>query len=107
LENPQVLKLNPNPTFKVDIELPTTDGKMSFKGVFKYLTRKAWSEKVAAFGDATTIKDVLMDVMVGWEDVDEPFSAEAVEKLSDTHHNAMAVIYQRFIEGLTQGKLGN
>jgi hypothetical protein len=102
-----VLKLNPNPTFKVDIELPTTDGKMSFKGVFKYFTGKAWSEKVAAFGEDTTIKDVVLDVMVGWEDADEPFSAEALAKLADVHHKAMTVIYQRFVEGLTQGKLGN
>jgi hypothetical protein len=102
-----VLKLNPNPTFKVDIELPTTDGKMSFKGVFKYFSRAQWKEKVAAFGDDTMIKDVVKDVMVGWEDVDGPFSIEALDKLDDTHHNALTVIYQRFLEGLTQGKLGN
>jgi hypothetical protein len=102
-----MLKLCANPTFKVDVELPTTDGPMKFKAICKYKSRDEWRDYVAALTPEAKIESVLADVMVGWENVDTPFSLEALEKLASVHQASMDTLFQRYIAALTTGKLEN
>lgn len=52
--------------------------------------------------------DEIMDVVVGWEDVDQPFSREALAKILSNYHDLSAKkICQAWSAGLTQAKVEN
>jgi hypothetical protein len=52
--------------------------------------------------------DEVMDVVVGWEEVDTPFSRESMKTLLANYHDLKVVTISRgWIEGLQQRKLEN
>jgi hypothetical protein len=102
--------LQPKPTFKMDVMIPTVQGEGKIKFEFKYMGRKAVKAFMDSLGDGESAredKDALLDVIEGWEGVDQKFSPEALEVLLDNYHGAAKAIFDAFIRGLFEGKQKN
>jgi hypothetical protein len=104
-----MLKLKANPTFKAQVQIPVPGGKpvpMTFE--FKHMGKDAYTsfiEREKAV--ARTDEEAIMDIAVGWDGADAPFSAEAVHDLCDNYHGAATAIVETFIDQLTQARRGN
>lgn len=103
--------LQPKPTFKADIVIPTPgggEGKIKFE--FKHMGRK----DLQAFYDGLVNGDVvrddvdaLADLIAGWEGVDTKFSREALETLLDAYPGAASAVFDGYRKALYEGKQKN
>jgi hypothetical protein len=104
-----MFSLNPAPTFVAPVTI-AVPGKpaATLKMVFKHKTK---DEAAAFFKDAATSDEKeavqLLQIVAGWEDVDSPFSVEALERLLQNYHNAAQAIFQAYMDELTQARKGN
>lgn len=104
------LKLIPSPTFRAKVGIPVP-GQETLEYItceFKHMTRDAFrvfSERVTA-GDVGELES-LMEMLVGWEGVDMPFSRDAVASLIQAYHGAAYVIAQDYARELTAARMGN
>ena len=102
--------LQPKPTFKMDVVIPTTQGEGKIKFEFKHKGRKELKVFFESLGEGEGMredKDALLDLIVGWEGVDEKFSPEALEVLLDNYHGAARAIFEAYNRGLFEGKQKN
>ena len=98
--------LQPKPIFKMTVDIPTTNGPQPIKFEFKHMGRKAFAAFYAALGEAENAredKDVLMDLIAGWDGVDAKFDAEALDMLLDNYPGATQVIFDQYKKGLFEG----
>jgi len=105
-----MLKLQPNPTFKakVGIPVPGEEKPAEIVCVFAHMTRDEFRDFAAPEASATRRDaDSLARILRGWEDVDVPFSADAVEQLCQQYHGAAFAISSVFVQELTKARLGN
>lgn len=104
-----MFNLNPSPTFVAPVEI-AIPGKPSakLKIIFKHKTK---AEAAAFFTEAARSEEKesvqLLGIVAGWEDVDSPFSVEALELLLQNYHNAAQAIFQSYMDELTQARKGN
>jgi hypothetical protein len=100
------LKLVADPTFKSKVEVPLPEGKASITFVFKHRLK---SDLLAFMQTAREREDLVnvMDVAVGWEDVDGEFNEANVKTLLENYHGAGYAIYSAYLSALTQVKKGN
>lgn len=103
-----MLKLKPNPTFTVPVVIPAPDGKVTIKVEFKHMTKDAYQAfiKDEAKKDRSD-EDAILDIAVGWSDVDGDFNRENLRELCQQYHGAATAIVETFIRELTQARLGN
>lgn len=102
--------VQPKPTFKMDVVIPTVQGEGKIKFEFKYMGRRAVKAFMDSLGEgeaAREDKDALLDVIVGWEGVDEKFSPESLDAVLDNYHGAAKAIFDAFLRGLFEGKQKN
>lgn len=114
-----MFKINPNPTFTATASIAVPGQQAAkLKLVFRHKTRadaKAFFERVSqemavedAGGDAAAReRKVLEEIVAGWEDVDQPFTGEALEQLLQNYHNASTAILDTYMEQLTLARRGN
>ncbi len=105
-----MFKLNPNPTFKSEVVIPTTsgDGKITFE--FKHKGRKALKEYIESLGEGDTARedvDALGELIAGWSGVDEKFSPEALAILIDAYPGASRAIFEAYNKALLEGRSKN
>lgn len=104
-----MFKLKADPIFKAKVDIPVAGGDpQSINLHFKHRTKKElndWisSERMKTLNDL----DFLMDVVMGWDDADEPFSREALETLIENHMAAPDVIRDKYLSELAKGRVGN
>lgn len=103
--------LQPKPTFKAEVLIATPgggEGKVKFE--FKHMGRKALKAFFESLGSGDTARqdsDALLDLVAGWEGVDEKFSAEALDTLLDNYPAAAKSIFEAYNRGLYEGKVKN
>lgn len=110
-----MFKINPNPTFKADVQLTVIGSTEPAKLVvtFKHKGRKALADWVALpkkMADAgTPIKDAdyLDEVIADWEGVDAPYSVEALDTLLDAYQPAGQELFEAYIRALTESRAKN
>jgi len=54
----------------------------------------------------TPVKD-LLEIVEGWKDVSEPFSEQALGELIENFYGSLPAIFDAYVAGLTQAKVGN
>lgn len=104
-----MFKLDPSPTFKATVKIPAPGGEsQDLVCLFKHRTRDDLQALVtkANAGDLSDL-DATMEFLAGWEGADAEFSREAVEKLLQGYHGSARALYLKYLEELTQARLGN
>ncbi len=104
-----MLKLTPNPTFTapVEIHVPGSE-KIKVPFVFAYKDKdeyKAFTES-AAEGTKGEL-EILLEIVLGWENCDAKFSPEAFAFLLKKYHGAGTAIFAAYVNELTGARLGN
>jgi hypothetical protein len=103
-------KLQPNPTFKASVTIPTPEGDGKIVFVFKHKGRKALKEFFASLGEGDAARpdsEALQDLLAGWEDFDAPYSPENLEVLLDNYPSAATAIFGAYHKALFEGKEKN
>lgn len=98
--------LQPKPTFKQVVNIPTTDGESPITFVFKHKGRKALKEFFASLGEGDTARtdlDALQELIETWEGVDVPYDATTLDVLLDNYPAASRVIFEGYNKGLFEG----
>lgn len=103
-----MLKINPNPTFKLPIELPVAGEKepVKFSLEVKYRGSKELDEFFGQM-DKQQIEAVVRDTVVGWSDVDGPFTPEALDQVLAQYLGAGLVILKAYNKEVQKALLGN
>lgn len=104
-----MFKLNPEPTFAVTLDIPKHGGgTQQLKVIYKHRTMDELDEFTKS---EETLKldnvGLVMALVVGWEGVDAPFTKDAVHQLCQNFKSAPFVIRDRYLEEITQARLGN
>ena len=102
--------LQPKPTFKADVVINTPGGEGKIKFEFKHMGRKALKAFFESLGEGDNARpdnEALMDIVSGWEGVDEKFSAESLDTLLDNYPSAARAIFEAYNKGLFEGKQKN
>lgn len=104
-----MLKLIPNPTFKAKVDIPTPGGEAaSVAFEFKHRSKEELDAFLAAehwktAGEVQTV----MEFVVGWDGVDTPFSAEALDTMFKHYQKAAGAITTKYLAELGPARLGN
>jgi hypothetical protein len=108
-----MLKLVPNPTFKLDVNIPLPTGNVAkIKLEYKHLGRAAledWLKSTADEEGNVLRKDheALGEVIVDWSGVDEKFSQENLEQLLDSYPSAGRAMINAYLPAILEGKTKN
>ena len=103
--------LQPKPTFKAEVTIATpggNEGKIKFE--FKHMGKKALKAFFESIGEGETARqdsEALLDLVAGWEGVDEKFSPEALDALLDNYPSASQAIFTTYHKALIEGKVKN
>lgn len=109
-----MIKLTPNPTFKVDVALPVPGeaepGQLTLHVRWMSRTdRQAWFEAAKEKDDA----DALHEVLAGWEGpVDEsgapvPYTLDALKTLLNHYEHVAKLFLQAIARGYREGRVKN
>ena len=100
------LTLTQNPTFRAKVSIPIPGDKATdVEFTFKARTRDQFKEFIEALKDREDV-EVIMDIACGWE-LDDAWSAENVEKLTQIYIGASKAILEKYITELSNARLGN
>jgi hypothetical protein len=103
-----MLKIQANPTFNSRVEIPTPEGPVAIKMVFKHMDTDSYKEFIEREAELQrTNEDAIMDIAEGWHEVDGEFNRENVAKVCKQYHAAAGAIVTAFIKDLTQARVGN
>ena len=96
-----MFNIDPNPTFSapVSVHVPG-QGAGSFIAEFVYLDQEARKDYVAALAGKSNF-EALAEIVVGWNEMNAPFSRENLEKLLNKYDTAAAGFFKAFFEELT------
>jgi hypothetical protein len=99
-------KLDPNPTFKAKVDIPVHGGSTApVEFVFKHVTKDRYVELFTA-GNPMPDVELIMEICSGW-DLDDPFTAESIEKLRQNYQAAPGAIVRKFVDEIGPARLGN
>ncbi|QHI99364.1 hypothetical protein GT347_16090 [Xylophilus rhododendri] len=105
-----MFKLIPEPTFTGVAKIAAAGGAtQELRLVFKHRTvahLQAFLDHAAAHPERSDL-DGLLDIVAGWEDVDVPFSPEALGQLLDNYHDVVRPVMDAYFEALRGAKQGN
>ncbi|USE78906.1 phage tail assembly chaperone [Cupriavidus gilardii] len=116
-----MFKINPNPTFTATVTIPVPGGKPEkLKLTFRHKSRdqaKDYFDRIAKEAaeaiesgktdDVARERRALEEIVAGWEDVDQPFSGDALEQLLQNYHGAATAILDTFTTELNLARRGN
>jgi hypothetical protein len=99
-----MLKLQPNPTFKVKVGIPIPgDKRHDVTFTFNHMTRTEFDK--FSFTDVEI--DGLMRICAGWDGVEADFSRETLQRLCDVYPGSAFAIADAYARELHGGRLGN
>jgi len=116
-----MFKIIPNPTFPATVAI-AVPGKQpeKLKLTFRHMTREQLrdffdriareaAEAIEGDRDDTVTRErkALEEIVAGWEDVDQPFSGEALEALIRNYHGAATAILDAYTGELNLARRGN
>lgn len=104
-----MFKVNPEPIFPgAAVIVVPGGGEATLKLVFRHKTREAAQAHFerAAKGEEPEVA-LMLEIVAGWEDVDVPFSAEALGQVLQNYHGAPMAIYEAYTAALHGGRRGN
>ena len=102
--------LQPNPTFKLDVTIPTINGDGVIEFEFKHKGRKVLKAFFESLGEGDTARndcDALSELIAGWSKVDAPYNVEALDQLLDNYPLAAKAIFEAYNKGLFEAKEKN
>lgn len=106
-----MFSINPNPTFAAEVAIPVAGGgteKLNL--LFKHKRRddvREFFARASEGADGESDADVLLEIVEGWEDVDAPFSREALDQLVQNYPAAPRAIFDTYLAELTGQRRGN
>jgi hypothetical protein len=107
-----VFTIKAKPTFEWPVTVPSPEGDLTIRLVFKHKTRdelKEFFERKAKTDDggADKVASHLMEIVDGWQNTDTPFSEQALNDLIQNYHVSLSSIFDAYIKALTEGKAKN
>lgn len=103
-----MLKIQADPTFTSRVSIPTPQGPVEIKMVFRHMDTETYNEFVTREGTLQrNNEDAIMDIAEGWSGVDGEFNRENVAKVCKQYHQAAAAIVTTFALELTQARAKN
>jgi len=101
-----MFKLTPDATFPATVHIPNGDAPLPLKVVFKRKSKDALIEFTAR---AATLDDLELctEILEGWEDVEEGYSRDALEKLLKAYSGAALAIYMRYLDSHARAERKN
>lgn len=102
--------LQPKPTFKAEVTIPTPTGEGKITFEFKHKGRKALKAFFESLGEGETARqdsEALLDLISDWSGVDEKFSPEALDTLLDNYPSSAKAIFEAYNKGLFEGREKN
>lgn len=110
-----MLVLQPKPTFKAVVSFPIpggVEGKLTV--IFRHKGKKELKAFFEGLGAAEasddavkTDADALMELIEGWEGVDEKFSKENLETLLDSYPTSALALYETYRQEMLEGRVKN
>lgn len=98
--------LNPNPTFKADVDIPVPGGDTAtINFTFKHKARddfKAFLESLADRDDVS----IILDIASGWG-LEDKFNKENLESLTQNYMGSGRAILDRYIKEMAGVRQGN
>lgn len=107
-----MFKLNPAPTFRHEVAIPTPTGPVPLDLEFRHKGKEAliaWSESFETQSDL----QIIADIVVGWSGVIDdsgtlvPWSSEALAKLLDSYPTAARAIFEAYKKVMREGREKN
>lgn len=103
-----MLKLQPSPTFKATVDIPTHGGPMPVEFEFKHMTREAFAKFLEVEPDKKrTDEEAIGEFVCGWSGIDVPFSQAALAELVQNYHASARAMFEVYIRELTQASTKN
>lgn len=104
-----MFKVNPNPTFVGTATIAVPGGEPAkLRLVFKHKTRDEARDFFARAAKSEECPSVvLMEILAGWEDVDEAFSQAALKCVVQNYHTAPQAIFDAYLDELSAARRGN
>ena len=106
-----MLALQPKPTFTKEVVLTVPGGgEGKFKAVFQHKTKTELQAFFASISDEKNPRpdiESVMEILVGWEGVDQKFSKENVEILLENYFGAALAILNAYSLGYFEAKEKN
>jgi hypothetical protein len=101
-----MFKLTPDATFPATVQIPNGDAPLPLKVVFK---RKSKTDLTEFTVRAATLDDLELcsEILSGWEDVEEGYSRDALEKLLTAYSGAALAIYMRYLDSHARAERKN
>lgn len=103
-----MLKLQPNPTFQLEVEVPVAGEAKPSKIKLTALYRNTEELQALISGEReVTVDEFAMATITGWEEVDAPFSETALRDLLRNYHGAGMVIHRAYFNEVYKAARGN
>ena len=96
-----MFKIDPNPTFNapVSVHVPG-QGSGSFIAEFVYLDKEARKDYFEGLPGKSNL-EALAEIVVGWNEMDAPFSHDNLQKLLNKYDTAAKGFFKAFFDELT------
>ena len=103
-----MLKIQTPPTLKVKvgISIAGQDKPEEITAEYRYLKKREHVTYLRGIGDKP-VHESLAEIMVGWGEVDAPFSAENLATFIDNHPPAARELFDAFTKALSEAKAKN
>lgn len=103
-----MLKIVPKTSFKakVPLSIPGNDRPAVVTLEFKHLNKKAMKEFFTGL-EGKTDAEALSEVLLGWEDIDAPYSPESLETLLDNYPASAGEIFETYRQELLESRRKN
>lgn len=104
--------LQPKPTFKADVTIPSPNGEGKIKIEFKHMGKKALTEFIENLqppeGEVPRPDaDVLFEIIADWSGVDAKFSHETLAQLVDNYPSSAKAIFDAYLPAVMDGRVKN
>jgi hypothetical protein len=99
-------KLVPDATFPATVQIPNGDAPLPLKVIFKRKSKDELTEfstRVVGLNDM----ELCTEILSGWEDVDEGYSRDALEKMLKAYSGAALAIYLRYLDSHVRAERKN
>ena len=106
-----MFQLQPKPTFKAVVTIPTFDGEAKVTFVFNHKGRKelrAFFERLTAEGE-NPLQDVdaISELVSDWVGVDQKYDRASLELMLDNYPGAASAIFSTYNKAVIEGRSKN
>ncbi|MFS2112733.1 phage tail assembly chaperone [Herbaspirillum frisingense] len=103
-----MLKLKPNPTFQLEVDVPVAGEAKPTKIKMTALYRDTEElEKLIGGDQRVTVDEFVMATITGWDEVDAVFSEAALGELLRNYHGVGIVIHRAYFNEVYKAARGN